>query len=89
MAEIRERRRYYEEHPEEVQRILDEGTKMAREKAIEQLKKIKQIVINSTKITEDDYESHRKDDWFFSVEDALRYGIIDEIIESFEGGIHE
>lgn len=54
-----------------------------------QLKKIKQIVINSTKITEDDYESHRKDDWFFSVEDALRYGIIDEIIESFEGGTHE
>ncbi len=41
LSSIKDRRRYYEEHPEEVQRILDEGTKMAREKAIEQLKKIK------------------------------------------------
>lgn len=48
-----------------------------------QLKKIKQIVVSKTKITEDEYKIHKKDDWFFSVEDALRYGIIDEIIETF------
>lgn len=48
-----------------------------------QLKKIKQIVVSKTKITEDEYEAHKKDDWFFSVEDALRYNIIDEIIETF------
>ena len=48
-----------------------------------QLKKIKQIVVSKTKITEDEYETHKKDDWFFSVEDARHYGIIDEIIETF------
>ena len=38
---IREKRKYYEEHPEEVERILREGTKKAREVAKETIKKVK------------------------------------------------
>ena len=38
---IREKRKYYDEHPEEVQRILDEGTKIAKEKAENTMKQVK------------------------------------------------
>lgn len=48
-----------------------------------QLKKIKDITTGHTRISAEDYESRRKDDWFFSAAEALHYGIIDEIIESF------
>ena len=38
---IREKRKYYEENPELVQKILEEGTKKARKKALETIKKVK------------------------------------------------
>ncbi len=38
---IREKRKYYEEHPEEVKDILEKGTKKARNKAIETMKQVK------------------------------------------------
>jgi len=38
---IREKRKYYEEHPEEVKDILEKGTKKARDKAIETMKQVK------------------------------------------------
>jgi tryptophanyl-tRNA synthetase len=38
---IQEKRKFYEEHPEEVQRILDKGTQEAKEKAVETMKKVK------------------------------------------------
>lgn len=38
---MQDRRKYYEEHPEEVERILKEGTKKARDKAIETMKQVK------------------------------------------------
>lgn len=41
---IQEKRKYYEENPDEVISILDEGEKTARQKAIEQMKKIKQAM---------------------------------------------
>ena len=41
---IQEKRKYYEDHPEMVQKILDEGTKVAREKAIEQMKKVREAM---------------------------------------------
>lgn len=41
---LRERRKYYEEHPEEVDRILIEGTKKAQEVARETMKKIKKAM---------------------------------------------
>ena len=38
---IREKRKYYEEHPEEVEKILKEGTEKARSKAIDTMKQVK------------------------------------------------
>ena len=38
---IKERRKYYEEHPDAVDKILSEGTNIAREKAKEQIKKVR------------------------------------------------
>ena len=38
---IQEKRKYYEEHPEVVNQILEDGTKVAREKAKAQMNKIK------------------------------------------------
>lgn len=46
-----------------------------------QLARLKSIVLENTKITESEYDAHSKDDWFFGAEDALKYGVIDEIIE--------
>lgn len=48
-----------------------------------QLKRLKKIVISQTKITEEKYEKFRKDDWFMEADEALKYGVIDEIIEKF------
>ena len=41
---IQERRKFYEEHPEEVNRILTEGTDVAHKKAQEQMIKIKEAM---------------------------------------------
>lgn len=41
---IQERRKYYDENPEEVKKILDEGTNIAREKAKEQMKNVKKAM---------------------------------------------
>ena len=38
---MQERRKYYEEHPEEVEKILNNGTEKARNKAIETMKQVK------------------------------------------------
>ena len=42
---IQEKRKYYEENPDEVKKILDEGTKAAREKAIDTMKKVKKAMM--------------------------------------------
>ena len=44
LTPIREKRKYYEEHPEEVDKILFEGTTKAREEAKKQMKKIKKAM---------------------------------------------
>lgn len=41
LSPIREKRKYYEEHPEEVQNILDKGTETARKRSIETMKNVK------------------------------------------------
>ena len=41
---IQERRKYYEEHPEKVVEVLEEGTKQAKEKAQETMKKVKEAM---------------------------------------------
>lgn len=48
-----------------------------------QLNQLKNITIEHTKISSDDYESKKKDDWFFTANEALHYGIIDEILTEF------
>ena len=44
LAEIRQRRKYYEEHPEEVKRIIEEGSAKARKDAQKVLEKVRQLV---------------------------------------------
>ena len=44
LAEIRERRKYYEEHPEEVDRIIREGSEKARKVARKNLDEIRNII---------------------------------------------
>ena len=41
---IQERRKFYEENPEEVKRILDEGTDAARKKAKEKMSEVKKAM---------------------------------------------
>ena len=41
---IQEKRKFYEEHPEEVDKILDKGTQEAKEKAIETMSKVKKAM---------------------------------------------
>lgn len=45
LAPIREKRRYYEEHPDEVDQILKDGTKIAKEKAEEVMKRVKSAMM--------------------------------------------
>lgn len=48
-----------------------------------QLTQLKQIVLDYTDIDEDEYNKHKKDDWWMTAEDAINYGIADEIAEGF------
>ena len=41
---IQEKRKFYEEHPEEVKRILEEGTQAARRKAINKMAEVKKAM---------------------------------------------
>lgn len=49
-----------------------------------QLGRLKNLVVNSTKITPKEYDEYRKDDWFMEPDDALKYGVIDEIVKEGE-----
>ncbi len=44
LAPIREKRRYYEQHPEEVEKIIEDGSAKARAKAQEVLKEVRRLV---------------------------------------------
>ena len=44
MAGFRERRKYYEEHPEEVERIIEKGSSKARARAQEVLKEVRKLI---------------------------------------------
>jgi ATP-dependent Clp protease protease subunit len=45
------------------------------------IKRLKTHVLENTKITEEEYEKHSKDDWWLFAEEAVEHGICDEIIE--------
>ena len=44
-----------------------------------QMELLKKVTLKYTKISEEDYEHHRKDDWWFFAEDGIQYGFVDEI----------
>lgn len=48
-----------------------------------QLKQLKQLVLNYTKISEEEYEKIKRDDIWYDVTEALEKGIIDEIAEEY------
>ena len=46
-----------------------------------QLNILKDITIKHTKISEEEYTKHVKDDWWFTSKEAIEFGICDEIAE--------
>lgn len=44
------------------------------------LEQLRQIVLKNSSITEEEYEKHIKDDWWLTAEEAVKYGIVDEIL---------
>lgn len=48
-----------------------------------QLEMIKNVTIDNTNITEEQYKEHKKDDWWFTAKEAKEYGICDTISEEF------
>lgn len=52
------------------------------------LNKIKKHTIESTQISEETYEKHEKDDWYFDTKKALKLGVIDEISTDVNGGLY-
>lgn len=44
-----------------------------------QMELLKKVTLKYTKISEEDYEHHRKDDWWFFAEEGIKYGFVDEI----------
>ena len=45
-----------------------------------QLEKLKNLTLDYTKITNEQYEKHINDDWWIDATEALELGICDEII---------
>lgn len=45
------------------------------------LKQLRGITLDNTSISEELYEKHKKDDWWFTNEDAIKYCVIDGVIE--------
>ena len=45
-----------------------------------QLDRLKEIVLENTKITEEEYEKRKNEDWQMWADEAVKYGIADEII---------
>ena len=48
-----------------------------------QLETLRQNTLKFTKITEEMYQEHKKDDWWMDTKEALELGVIDEILEEF------
>ena len=48
-----------------------------------QLKTLKKIVLENTKISEKLYDKKKKDDWWFDNETAIELGVIDKVMDSF------
>lgn len=51
-----------------------------------ELQKLKAITLRYTKITEEQYEENRRDDWWLTADEALELGVCDKICDSFDLG---
>ena len=49
-----------------------------------QLAQLKDITLEYTNISEELYQEKRRDDWWISADEAIKLGVADEIIDSFE-----
>ena len=45
----------------------------------QQLEQLRAITLEHTQIEPEDYDKHVKDDWWFNVDEALKYGVTDKI----------
>lgn len=54
-----------------------------------QRKQLKNLVLNTTKISKKLYEEQKDRDWWFDVKKALELGVIDETCNDVNGGIYE
>lgn len=53
------------------------------------LKTLKKYVLENTSISSELYEKHKADDWFFDVNNALKYDVIDYICSDVNGNTDE
>lgn len=54
-----------------------------------ELQRIKDIVLDNTCISEELYEEHKKDDWWFGTYEAIDYNVIDKVINTWEDIYHD
>lgn len=47
-----------------------------------QLDKLKDITIKYSSISDEEYEKHKKDDWWFTADEGVEHGFVDEIATS-------
>lgn len=45
----------------------------------QQLERLRAITLKHTRIEPEEYDKHVKDDWWFNVDEALKYGVTDKI----------
>ena len=48
-----------------------------------ELEQLKEVTLKYTKITPEEYKEHVKDDWWMTADEALKYGVCDEITKEF------
>ena len=48
-----------------------------------ELEQLKEVTLKYTKITPEEYKEHIKDDWWMTADEALKYGVCDEITKEF------
>ena len=48
-----------------------------------ELEQLKEVTLKYTKITPEEYKEHIKDDWWMTADEALKYGVCDEIVKEF------
>lgn len=47
------------------------------------IQQMRKILLENSHITAEEYQQHSKDDWWFTVEDGVKYGFIDRVLKEF------